>query len=239
MNAFQILTPVIYWLSVGLWTYILGFLLRRLRRKYFESSLLNVLIIILAINALRTLFESIYFGAWYTSKSGFLPISVYDFLVRPEIVIIPKMLNVITAVLIIGILLYRWFPAKKRDRELQNSVIKEYTRELRESEERFRLIFENAPVLINSFDEDGQCTLWNEQCRKTFGWTMDEINALNDSLALFYPDPSVRDEVRKAMTSDPDGHFREWNPVTKEGQTLTTVWANFRLPSGIVYGLGI
>jgi len=135
MNAFQILTPVIYWLLVGLWVYILGFLLRRLRLSHFKRSLLNVLIVILAIDALRTLFESIYFGVSHTSRSGFLPIGVYDFLVRPEIVIIPKTLNVIAAVLMIGILLYRWFPAEKRDREFQEGIIKKRTAELKKSKE--------------------------------------------------------------------------------------------------------
>jgi len=238
MNVFQILTPLTYWLLVGLWVYILGFLLRRLRQTHSKKSLLNVLIIILAIDALRSLSESLYFGAWSTSKSGFLPIGVYDFLTRSEIVILPKLLTLIAAVLIIGILIYRWFPAEKRDRELQERIIKERTHELRESEERFRMIFENAPVLINSFDKDGQCTLWNKQCCETFGWTIDEINAHPDALALFYPDPAVRNEVEKTVIDDPDGRFREWNPVTKDGRTLTTSWANFRLPSGLVFGLG-
>ena len=238
MNAFKILTPLAYWLLVALWVYILVFLLRRLRRTNFEKSLLNMLIILLAIDALRTLFESIYFGTWYTSKSGFLPLGVYDFLVRPEIVIIPKVMNIIAAVLIIGILLYRWFPAEKRDRELQEIRIKERTLELRDSEERFRMIFENAPVLINSFDQDGRCTLWNKQCHDTFGWTIEELNANDDALAMFYPDSSVRDDVFKAVIIDPDGHFREGHPVTKDGQTLTATWANFRLPSGMAFSLG-
>lgn len=110
--------------------------------------------------------------------------------------------------------------------------------ELKASEERFRMIYENAPVLINAFDENGRCVLWNKQCQKTFGWTVDEINASKDSLALFYPDPTVRNEVLRTVTTEPEGRFREWHPRTKNGKTLMTMWANFRLPDGIAFNLG-
>lgn len=109
---------------------------------------------------------------------------------------------------------------------------------LRLSEERFRAIYEYAPVLINAFDESGNCVLWNEQCRRTFGWTIEEINAHEDALAVFYPDPAVCDEVRRTVTTDPDGRFREWHPVTKDGKVLSIMWANFRLPDGLAFSLG-
>jgi|TARA_B100000315_G_scaffold260759_1_gene324913 PAS domain S-box-containing protein len=109
---------------------------------------------------------------------------------------------------------------------------------LRQSEERFKAIYEHAPVLIDAFDESGKCVLWNEQCRKTFGWTIEEINANDDALTVFYPDPTVRDEVMQTVTTDPDGRFREWHPVTKDGKVLSTMWANFRLPDGLAFNLG-
>lgn len=186
MSVFQVLTPITYWLLIAMWAYILFFLMRRLRFRRVESSLIITLIIVLAIDAFRTLFESIYFGAWYTSLSGFLPIGVHNFLVRAEMVIIPKFLNVITAALIIGILLYRWFPAEKRDRELLEGTIKERTikleknneqlrqeiterkrveKALEESEEKYRAIFNEARdgiVLLDS--ETGRIA----ECNKEF-----------------------------------------------------------------------
>jgi PAS domain S-box-containing protein len=109
---------------------------------------------------------------------------------------------------------------------------------LHDSEERFRALYENAPAFIDAFDENGRCTLWNKQCQETFGWTMDEINSYDNTLALFYPDPVVRDEVIKSITVNPNGEFREWHPITKDGKTLTTMWSNFRLPDGSVFSLG-
>ena len=109
---------------------------------------------------------------------------------------------------------------------------------LRKSEERFRTIYENAPVLIDGFDENQRFVLWNKQCQEVYGWTIDEINAHDDTLSVFYPDPAVRDKLIRTVTVEPDGRFREWHPVTKDGKTLTTKWANFRLPDGIVINLG-
>ena len=109
---------------------------------------------------------------------------------------------------------------------------------LRESEECFRKISENAPVLINSFDKDGRCLFWNKQCNKTFGWTLEEINEQESAMALFYPDPTVCEAVIRSITADPDGRFREWNPVTKYGKVLSMMWANFSLPNGQVFSMG-
>lgn len=110
--------------------------------------------------------------------------------------------------------------------------------ELRKSEERFKAIYEYAPVLINAFDKNGRCLLWNNECQKTFGWSLEEIDSHGDALSLFYPDPIIRDEVIRTVTTDPDAQFREWHPLTKDGRTLHTMWANFSLPDGLTFNLG-
>jgi PAS domain S-box-containing protein len=110
--------------------------------------------------------------------------------------------------------------------------------ELHKSEERFRTIYENAPVLIDAFDENGHCVLWNNHCRNTFGWTIQEITKCEHPLSLLYPEGNTRDEVMRAINTEPDGLFKEWHPVTKDGNVLTTIWTRFRLPDGIIIGLG-
>jgi len=127
MNIFHLLTAVTYWLLIVMWAYILFFYIRRVYLKRVESRLLITLIVILAIDAFRTLFESFYFGAWYTSLAGFLPMGVYDFLISPERWVIPKFLNVVAAALIVGILLRRWLPEEEREREQQEKHVRELT----------------------------------------------------------------------------------------------------------------
>ena len=76
---------------------------------------------------------------------------------------------------------------------------------------QYEALFHSAPVLINAFDSDGRCTLWNEECERRFGWSIAEINRQDDPLALFYPDPSDRARVRESVDSAPCRAFREWH----------------------------
>ena len=110
---------------------------------------------------------------------------------------------------------------------------------LQASEARFRMIFEYAPVMINSFDQDGRCVLWNSQCQRVFGWTAEELNATENPLALFYPDPEVRQQVLDSILSKPEKVFREWHPTSKDGTERICRWANFVLPDGTVISLGM
>ncbi len=125
-------------------------------------------------------------------------------------------------------------------RRLINEVkkVENSQQDLKKSEARFKAIYEQAPVLINAFDEKGRCILWNNECCRTFGWTIEEINAHDDTFSLFYPDPIVKEEVIRTVTTDPEANFREWNPVTKDGRSLHTMWTNFKLPDGLTYNLG-
>jgi len=119
-------------------------------------------------------------------------------------------------------------------------IDKQYCNEkaMKISENKFRTIFENAPILIDSFDKDGKCILWNKECEKVFGWTIDEINSAHNTLALFYHDEEEYNKVFESIQEKPSGLFREWHPYTKSGKRLTTRWANFEISEGVVINLG-
>jgi len=106
------------------------------------------------------------------------------------------------------------------------------------SENKFRTIFENAPILIDAFDNNGKCLLWNKECEKTFGWTIEEINSTQNTLALFYHDEDEYNRVYESISSKPTGEFREWHPYTKDGRKLVTRWANFEIADGLVINMG-
>ena len=92
--------------------------------------------------------------------------------------------------------------------------------------------------MMDSFDSDGRCILWNRECEKVFGWTEEEIFSHENPLELFYPDPEIRKQVIITVKSEPDVAFIEWHPKTKDGRELTCLWANFKLPDGKIINLG-
>jgi signal transduction histidine kinase len=112
-----------YWILILMWSGILTFYIFRLGKPKVSSPLFRTLIYILAIDAFRTLFESLYFGAWYTSLAGFISITVHDTLVRPELILVPKVLNIVAAAFVIGILIRWWLPHEEVELERHQEEI--------------------------------------------------------------------------------------------------------------------
>lgn len=110
---------------------------------------------------------------------------------------------------------------------------------LRQVVAQYEALFHEAPVLINAFDEHGKCRLWNEACERRFGWTREEINRHAEPLALFYPDPDIRARVLDSVGLAPHRSFREWHPQTRDGERLSVLWSNVRLPDGSVINIGM
>ncbi|WP_305046439.1 c-type heme family protein [Geoalkalibacter sp.] len=74
-----------------------------------------------------------------------------------------------------------------------SSHLREKTREVEESERRFRLLTENARDGIISFLANGQIILFNRQAEKIFGYSKREAIGMN-ILALIHPDcPSIHE----------------------------------------------
>lgn len=184
MNIFKALTPVTYWILIALWAFILYFYIKRLRNDRLKGRLLFTLLLILSIDAFRTLFESIYFGAWYTSLAGFLPIEVHAFVVRPEMVFIPKILNVVSALAVIIILLYRWIPQEAKEVGKLERLVDRRTLELEKSNKKLKkeignrtqaeekvkkyadnleIIFNSTPNILVLINQEGRVDMINHK----------------------------------------------------------------------------
>jgi PAS domain S-box-containing protein len=211
-----------------MWTIILLFYVSRIRSRRLKSRLIYTLIIILAIDAFRTLFESLYFGAWYTSLAGFIPQEVHTFLVRPEMVIIPKLLNVIAATVIIVILLRRWLPQEEFEISQLESIIKERTSELvatneelkreigerkraeqaiLESEKFFSGILNDMLTFIAVLEPDGKVIFVNNTPLDVAGITLNDVKGkmFHDSFWWQYSEQArqqIKEDIRICATGE-------------------------------------
>lgn len=163
----SLLATASYWALIILWSAILAFYLRKLKQTY-PQQLFFTLILILALDAFRTLAESVYFGLWYTSLEGFLPASVYTLLTRPHMVIIPKLFNIAVAVMIIGLLIKRWIPQEEQaTRDASNALL--------ESEARFHAFSAQTADGIGVTTVEGKYTYVNPAFCEMTGYTEGEL----------------------------------------------------------------
>lgn len=183
MSFFKYFTPLTYWLLVLMWSFIFLFYIKRLCSKKVHSKLFFTLLTILAIDAFRTLFESAYFGAWYTSLVGFLPQTVHIYLTRPEIVFIPKTINVIAGIIVIFILLYRWIPQEERENADLKNLIDSKTKRLSDVNENLKQTNENlqrSETLLNVTQKMAKVGGWEWDVKQqTMFWTS-ELYRLHD-----------------------------------------------------------
>ncbi len=120
MNYIQIFTSISYWILIVLWSIILVVYIKYLTYSGKKVAIIVPLLAILSIDALRTLFESLFFGLYFTSKFGFISETIYNRLSDPGLIMIPKLVNIVTAALVLLIIFKRWLPREIAEIEKRN-----------------------------------------------------------------------------------------------------------------------
>ena len=127
-----------------------------------------------------------------------------------------------------------WNLKLKKEIKLKESVQKQ----LQQSEEKFRTLFNIAPVLLNSFNSKGQILLWNKECERVFGWTYEEIKQQENPIELFYPNKKDQKRFLETLSLNYHNTYQLWYPKTKYGTEVITKWANIHLPNGDIIHIG-
>ncbi len=98
---------------------------------------------------------------------------------------------------------------------------------LRESEERFRNVYNTAPLAFVVWDRDTRVTDWNKEAEEVFGWSKEEIIGHNffDFLIPAKDRPHVEEVVDTLLKGELSSHTVNDN-LTKEGQIITCEWNN-------------
>lgn len=137
--------------------------------------------------------------------------------------------------LFIILILVIWILRLKNDIDRRESV----ERNFKYREEHFKILFDIAPIFIDSFTRTGHCKLWNKECERVFGWSMDELNAQEDVFSLFHPDPKQQEIMKEAFASRKDTQYIDMNPLSKSGEIIPSRWVNVNLPDDEIIFIGI
>jgi PAS domain S-box-containing protein len=106
------------------------------------------------------------------------------------------------------------------------------------AEEILQKIFDNIPVMVNFFDQDGRLILVNRQWENILGWTLEEIAELRiDPFVECFPDPERRQEVFEWIAAA-RGDWGDFRIRVRSGETIETTWCTVRLSDGTAFGIG-
>ncbi len=115
---------------------------------------------------------------------------------------------------------------------------------LKRSEERFRLLARNIPVLINAYDKDGVFAFWNSECERVTGYTSAEIVGNPDAPRLLYPDADyLAHHMAEWKKSGKKFQNREMELTCKNGEKRCIAWTNLssdrKLPGWESWAIGV
>jgi len=98
---------------------------------------------------------------------------------------------------------------------------------IRESEERYRTLFETAPLAIIFWDEHTHIKEWNDHAEKIFGWSKEEVigNNIFDFLIPKHERLQLLDVVESLLNKTLPIHIVNDN-LTKSGDVITCEWNN-------------
>jgi len=165
----RFVVPATYGIGVVLWAVVLGVLLARLRRPPDVNRLFFILVVVLAIDAFRTLFENAYFGAYWNAVYGVLPSELKILLEAPALVVVPRLVNLLAGGLILFLVLRRWLPAAETDRIDLARRLADSAREAEQARDRYQRIVDASPDLVLALDDSGHVTDAGAQFRDLLG----------------------------------------------------------------------
>jgi diguanylate cyclase (GGDEF)-like protein len=105
----------IYWAIVALWLTVLSSVVYYYVRNPRAFGTTRLLLTVIGIDTVRNIAENIYFGFYFGGQYGLFPHWITEVLGQPELLILPKIANVVAGCVVLGLLLFHWLPLAVRD----------------------------------------------------------------------------------------------------------------------------
>ncbi|MEQ9622721.1 PAS domain S-box protein [Coleofasciculus chthonoplastes] len=108
---------------------------------------------------------------------------------------------------------------------------------LSQQKEILQTIFDALPVMLCFVNDRGKIQLINPAFEQILGWSLVELQTIDNIIAELYPDPESCASVLEFLLKA-DGTWRDFQTRIRSGEMIDTTWSNIRLPDGSVLGIG-
>jgi len=112
----QLVTALIYWIAVAIWLTVLTVVAVHYIRNPRIFGTTRLLLLVVAIDTFRNLVENVYFGLFFGGQYGLFSPKIAATLGNPYLLIQPKLFNIVSGCLVLGLLLMRWLPQAVSER---------------------------------------------------------------------------------------------------------------------------
>jgi diguanylate cyclase (GGDEF)-like protein/PAS domain S-box-containing protein len=200
MQFFELITPASFVILTILCLIITVLCLKKIMQFKIVGGVVIVLLTIILIDALKTLFESVYFGLYFSSLYGVIPSYIGQVLEKPSLVIIPKLINVIAGLLVTYLLIKHWEP-----RQIQ---------EIKQAEEKQKLaanVFSSSNQGIVITDIKGIIIDINDAFIEITGYSRDELIGKNP-------------RILKSGRQSPEFYTEMWTSLMEKGLWKGEIW---------------
>lgn len=115
-------------------------------------------------------------------------------------------------------------------------------KELREEQARLRGILQNMPTMMNAFDGEMKCVMWNRECELVTGYSAEEMIG-KQAIEIVVPDSTYRERMMREWQTKGDHRDWMWRFRTKNGEERCIAWSNisrgFPIPGWARWGVGV
>src|SRR6266436_1954479 len=137
----SVAAALIYWVIIALWLAVLTTVCLAFVRNPRTFGAVRLLLSVIVIDTVRNIVENLYFGLYFGAQYGLFPESIVGVLGNPGYLILPKVMNVVAACAVLGLLVLRWLPQALKERLDADADMDMKTEALNQEAEERRHLF--------------------------------------------------------------------------------------------------
>jgi PAS domain S-box-containing protein len=216
---------LIYWVIISLWLAVFATVGVAFLRNPRTFGAVRLLLSVIVIDTVRNIIENLYFGLYFGGQYGLFPAAIVGVLGNPTYLIVPKVMNVVAASAVLGLLLLRWLPQASKERADADADVHEKTEALNRDAEERRRLFETSLDLILVTDRKGIVTRVSPSSLEIVGYRPDEMVGRSGAEFIYEADlEATKTEMRLARKGRQTRNF-ETRYVHKDGRAVSLAWS--------------